>query len=551
MRVIIVVTALLLFACSQTQQEPEEQVTVSRELEETQVVKLVEPVVVTASHDMAAIQRHPASAPLFGFAHGHVETGRERYPEFQQNGIHWVKDTPLSTFSVDVDSAGYANLRRMLNQGHLPPVDAIRVEEMINYFDYGYEVGDGLHPFGIYTEVGPSPWSGHGRLLHIGIKARDVDWEDVPPAHLTFLIDVSGSMQSPDKIDLLKQSMKMLVSRLRDEDTVAITVYAGDSGTVLDPTQAREKHKILGAIESLRAGGSTNGEAGIRLAYRLARQHFEAGAVNRVILATDGDFNVGTTDLEDLERLVKHQAGSGVTLTVLGFGTGNYNDALMQKIAQIGNGNAAYIDTMNEARKVLVDELSGTLNVVAKDMKVQVEFNPNVVAAYRLIGYETRALDDVDFNNDNVDAGDVGAGHSVTALYELTFNEDATSLVDQLRYQADERRFEGEAPEVAFVKLRYKPDHEASSQLVTQAIPVSEIRQRIVDTTDTYRFSAAVAWLGQVLKTNEQIENSSIDDVIALASSAKSRDPLGYRGEFVRLAQTASALSPVTEVTGG
>jgi Ca-activated chloride channel family protein len=470
---------------------------------------------------------------------------REAYKHFDTNPVHLVSESPVSTFSIDVDSASYANVRRLLHQGTLPRHDAVRVEELINYFSYDYPTPSrNDDPFAVHTEVGPSPWHAQRHLLHVGIKGYELPEAELPPANLVFLIDVSGSMQSPDKLGLLKSSMKMLVKRLSPEDRVAIAVYAGAAGMVLESTAGSERAKILSAIDQLTAGGSTNGGAGIRLAYSLAEQGFMRDGINRVILATDGDFNVGSTDTEALKNLVEAKRESGVALTVLGFGAGNYNDALMQELAQIGNGNAAYIDTLNEARKVLVEEIGATLNMIAKDVKIQIEFNPATVEEYRLIGYETRHLEREDFNNDKVDAGDIGAGHTVTALYEIALTGSQGSLIDPLRYGASPREaVKAPSGELAFLKLRYKQPDGDTSRLITQPIETDEIIGELARTSDNYRFSAAVAGFGQILRGGEHTGDFALDAVAALASAARGNDPFGYRGEFLGMVRTADALA--------
>jgi len=476
---------------------------------------------------------------------------RERYTHFDDNPVHLTREEPVSTFSIDVDTASYSNVRRQLAQGSLPRQDAVRVEELVNYFAYDYPVPDSAEvPFSLYTELGPSPWHAERKLLHIGIKGFEPPRESLPPANLVFLVDVSGSMQSPDKIGLLKSSLKLLARQLDGDDRIAIAVYAGAAGTVLEPTSGAERAKITSAIEQLTAGGSTNGAAGIRLAYALAEQGFRPGGINRVILATDGDFNVGTTSLEALEDLVEDKRRSGVALTVLGFGTGNYNDALMQELAQRGNGNAAYIDTLNEARKVLVDELSATLNTIAKDVKIQIEFNPARVSEYRLIGYETRHLEREDFNNDAVDAGDIGAGHTVTALYELTLTGSGGALIDPLRYGERPVATADRGGELGFLKLRYKAPEGTKSRLITRAIRAEDMLRNLSDTSANYRFSAAVAAFGQLLRGGEYLDGFGYTEVIALASGARGSDPSGYRGEFLGLLRTAEALAtpPATEL---
>ena len=392
----------------------------------------------------------------------------ERYPGARPNAVKAVANEPVSTFSLDVDTASYANVRRYLNQNVLPPVDAVRVEEMVNYFDYAYMMPrDRDAPFAPSVVVYPSPWNPDTQILHVGIKGYDIPRSERPKANLVFLIDTSGSMNSPDKLPLVKRSFQMLVEQLKPEDRVSIVVYAGSAGMVLEPTPGWDKDRILASLDRLQAGGSTAGGEGIRQAYDLAKLNFDRSGVNRVILATDGDFNVGITDPNALEAFVARERTSGVFLSVLGYGGGNYNDLLMQKLAQAGNGTAAYIDTANEARKVLVDEMSSTLFTIAKDVKVQVEFNPGRVAEYRLIGYETRMLNQTDFNNDKVDAGDVGAGHTVTALYEITPVGSRAQTVDPLRYGG---RAEPRAPksEIAFVKIRYKLPNEDELKLITR-----------------------------------------------------------------------------------
>ena len=490
---------------------------------------------------LSSLHHQPHSPPMY------QDMGRERYEVFADNGVFWAAQNPVSTFSIDVDSASYANMRRQLNGGHLPNPDSIRVEELVNYFSYDYpRTATKSQPFSIYTEMGPSPWDDKRKLVHIGVNGWDPESEgELPPANLVFLVDVSGSMQAPNKIYLLKNALKMMVKKMRPEDTISLAVYAGAAGEVLSPTSGAEKAKIYAAIDNLQAGGSTNGGAGIRLAYQLAEQNLKKDGINRVILATDGDFNVGTTSVDELERLAEQKRKTGVALTVLGFGTGNYNDQLMQKIAQAGNGNAAYIDNLNEARKVLVEEMGATLNIIAKDMKVQIEFNPAVVETYRLIGYETRHLNREDFNNDKVDAGDVGAGHTVTALYEVTLVGDE-SIADPLRYQGEKVQTDPEAQrstgELAYLKLRYKEPNEDKSKLVTQPLLLSDIAQSVEATSQSYRFAGAVAWLGQVLRGNDQVSHTDMDTIADLATSAKGKDVHGYRSEFINLVRTAGAL---------
>ncbi len=510
----------------------------------------IEEMVNTAKHHSAS--RNPAGISRISFRADHRDASlrlpsepldRENYLHFDDNPVHLVSEDPVSTFSIDVDTASYSNLRRLLNQGRLPRQDAVRIEELINYFSYDYPTpAEDDTPFAVFTEIGPSPWHADRKLLHIGIKGFELTGSEIPDANLVFLIDVSGSMRSPNKLELLKTSMKLLVKQLDADDTISIAVYAGAAGRVLEPTSGAERGKILAAINRLAAGGSTNGGAGIRLAYAMAEEAFIEGGANRIILATDGDFNVGTTDLQALKDLVEEKRKSGVALTVLGFGGGNYNDALMQEIAQIGNGNAAYIDTINEARKVLVDELVATLNIIAKDVKIQVEFNPNVVSEYRLIGYETRHLNREDFNNDKVDAGDIGAGHTVTAIYELTL-AGSRGLIDPLRYGEDRSPENRSDAEVAFLKLRHKAPGSDTSMLINIPIYTNDIRESLADTSQIFRFSAAVAAFGQLLRGGDYTDDFGYQALIDLANEARGKDPFGYRGEFITLVRTADALT--------
>ncbi len=470
---------------------------------------------------------------------------RDQHQSFENNPVKLVTEQPVSTFSVDVDSASYSFVRRRINSGRLPAPNAVRVEEMINYFDYDYAVPtDRSKPFQPNVALYPTPWNPNSRLLHIGIKGYAPAENKKPASNLVFLLDVSGSMSSRDKLPLLKQSMRLLVNTLDADDTVAIVVYAGAAGTVLEPTPVKERHKILAALDKLQAGGSTAGGAGIELAYSLAAGTYQKNAVNRVILATDGDFNVGVANHEALKGLIARKRKSGIFLSVLGFGRGNYNDRLMQTLAQNGNGIAAYIDTLNEARKVLVEEASANLFPIAKDVKIQVEFNPKRVAEYRLIGYETRRLNREDFNNDQVDAGDIGAGHTVTALYEIVPAGSAARQVDELRYQkpAPAPTTLDKTAEFAFLKLRYKLPDESNSRLMTRAITDADLRQDAAAVTDDYRFAAAVAAFGQSLRGGQYLKNFDYPQMITLAQGAKGADPFGYRAEFINLVRLAAAL---------
>jgi len=472
--------------------------------------------------------------------------GRDRFEKITPNPVKVTSEEPVSTFSIDVDTASYTFVRRALNSGHLPRRDAVRIEEMINYFDYDYPIpSDPSVPFEPTIALFPTPWNAGTKLLHIGIKGLDILPERRPRANLVFLLDVSGSMDMPDKLPLLKSSFRMLVENLDPEDTVAIVVYAGAAGTVLEPTRAREKGRILAALERLRAGGSTAGGEGIRQAYALAEEHFDPGGVNRVILATDGDFNVGIRNPEELKDFVERKRETGVSLSVLGFGQGNLNDELMQKLAQNGNGNAAYIDTLNEARKVLVDEAGSTLFTIAGDVKIQVEFNPSMVAEYRLIGYETRLLKREDFRNDRVDAGDVGSGHSVTAIYELTPAGSAARMIGDLRYGTPKSDAEGtdsgKEGEYAFLKIRYKLPDEQASRLMTTPIGGERELDSIDAAPGDLRFAAAVAAFGQLLRGGRYTGDFSYGDVIALARPARGEDPFGYRSEFLNLVRIAGS----------
>lgn len=477
-------------------------------------------------------------------APGYQDVGRDQFSHHIENPIKQVAEAPVSTFSIDVDTASYSFMRRQIMQGVLPARDSVRIEEMVNYFPYDYQApDDNERPFASTISVYPSPWNPANKLIHIGIKGKEATQKK--RTNLVFLLDVSGSMNSPDKLPLLQNALRLLVGQLGDDDRVGIVVYAGAAGVVLDPTSDRQK--ILTALDQLSAGGSTAGGEGIRKAYDLARAHFDKDAVNRVILATDGDFNVGITNPDELQGFISRERESGVFLSVLGFGAGNYNDALMQKLAQNGNGVAAYIDTLNEARKVLVEEASASLYPIAKDVKIQVEFNPEQVASYRLIGYESRMLNREDFNNDKVDAGEIGAGHSVTALYEIA-PVGAAPSVDPLRYQtapkAETKTATGNS-EYAFLKIRYKLPNGETSKLIERPIGKSDTKSDITQTSPDMRFAAAVAGFGQLLQGSAHIGNFTFDDVAKLAEQGRGTDPFGYRTEFlnlVRLAKQAALL---------
>jgi Ca-activated chloride channel family protein len=472
-------------------------------------------------------------------------TDRENYANFDDNPTKQVSEHPVSTFSIDVDSGAYANVRRWLNNGRLPQHDAVRVEEMINYFSYDYPLPDTLEPpFKVTTETAPTPWNKKTHLLHIGIKGYDIPKEKLPAANLVFLVDVSGSMKSPDKLDLLKSALKLLSKQLTDKDKVSLVVYAGAAGLVLEPTRGSESGKINAALDRLTAGGSTHGSAGIQLAYATAQQAFIKGGINRVLLATDGDFNVGTVNFEALKNLVEDKRQSGISLTTLGFGTGNYNDHLMEQLADAGNGNYAYIDTLNEAQKVLVDEMSSTLNTIAKDVKIQVEFNPATVAEYRLIGYENRLLKREDFSNDKVDAGEIGAGHTVTALYEIALVGSGGQRLESRRYGDNKTAPSGRhGNELAFLRLRYKAPDGETSKLLEWPVQKQDIIETVDNTSERFRFSAAVAAFGQQLRGGKYLDAFSYDDILSLARGARGDDPFGYRAEFIKLVNLTKSLS--------
>lgn len=479
-----------------------------------------------------------ARDPLAGIRRPDRPVDRENYAHHDDNPVRRVAEHPVSTFSIDVDTGSYSNIRRLLREGRLPPADAVRVEEMVNYFSYDYPVPDSTAtPFSVTVEQAGTPWNPDTRLLQIGIQGYRPDPAEIPAANLVFLIDVSGSMNSPDKLPLLKGALKMLVRELDAADRVAMVVYAGATGVVLESTPGDEDAKIIAALDRLSAGGRTNGAAGIELAYAQAARGFIEGGVNRVVLATDGDFNVGTVDFEALRDLAERKRETGIAITTLGFGAGNYNDRLMEQLADAGNGNHAYIDTLNEARKVLVDELTSTLMTIATDVKIQIEFNPAVVAEYRLIGYENRILEREDFNNDVVDAGDIGAGHTVTALYEIALAGSGGERTDPLRYGESPRKdaAPGIVRELGFLKLRYKQPGSNASTLIERPIETGTGERP----SPRLAFAAAVAAFGQHLRGGKYLEGYGLDDIHALATRSKGDDPLGYRGEFLQLVRLA------------
>ncbi len=473
----------------------------------------------------------------------------DRFPEAAPNKWQAADEQPVSTFSIDVDTASYAFVRRMLREGRLPPRDAVRIEEMVNYFPYDYPGPDSAtEPFRASATVLPSPWNEGARLLHVGLKGWDLPRAQRPRANLTFLIDVSGSMGSDDKLPLIQRALKQLGDGLRPEDSVAIVTYAGQSGVALPPTKGRDLKTILAAVRKLGAGGSTAGEAGIRMAYDLAEQMFDPQAVNRVILATDGDFNVGEFDPRRLEELIAEKRRTGVYLTILGVGQGNLNDAMMQRLAQAGNGQAAYIDSLLEARKVWIEELGSTMFPIADDVKIQVEFNPAQVAEYRLIGYETRLLDRTDFSNDKIDAGEIGSGHSVTALYEFRPVGAPGLLNEPLRYgntggDAALIPAAAHAEELAFLRLRYKQPRGEKSALIEHPVTEANAVARIGEAPGDVRFAVAVAGFGQMLRRDESVDGLNWDDVVRLAQDSRGADPHGWRAEFVQLVRLAQGLA--------
>jgi len=461
----------------------------------------------------------------------------ESYARIEENKFKNVKTTPLSTFSIDVDKAGYSNIRRMINNGQSIPRDAVKIEEMINYFTYKYSEPEGDAPFSIATEIATSPWYKKSKLVRIGIKGKDISKKNIPASNLVFLLDVSGSMSQPNKLPLLKTSLRVLVDQLREEDKVSIVVYAGAAGLVLEPTSGSNKEKILSAINKLDAGGSTAGGQGIQLAYKIAEENFLKNGNNRVILATDGDFNVGESSDRSMENLIVKKRESGVFLTVLGFGMRNYKDSKMEILADKGNGNHAYIDTMQEAQKVLGTEFFGTMYTIAKDVKIQVEFNPNKVQAFRLIGYENRLLDDEDFNDDLKDAGEIGSGHTVTALYEIIpvgVSSKYIKEVDDLKYTNKSNTHFSD--ELMTVKFRYKEPDGKKSKLLKKT--VIDTKLKIEDASIDFRFSTAVAMFGMQLRESEYIESMDTQDIISLASMSRGDDDEGYRSEFIRLVKS-------------
>lgn len=503
------------------------------------------------SIDIAEIREHkviasekPAKLSYYSVPPRTGSVNNEKYSSFVENKFQVAKDVPLSTFSVDVDAASYSNMRRYVNQGSLPPSDAIRVEELINYFSYNYTKPKGDDPVGITTEVGTCPWNDQHRLVRIGLKAKEMASDNLPASNLVFLIDVSGSMSGPTRLDLVKSSLKLLTNNLREQDRVAIVVYASGTGVVLPSTSGADKQKIREELDKLQARGSTSGGTGIQLAYEVARKNFLKGGNNRIILCTDGDFNVGVSSNEGLKQLIEKERNSGVFLSILGYGMGNYKDDKMQTLSQAGNGNHAYIDNIQEANKVLVQEFGATMYAVAKDVKLQIEFNPGKVQAYRLVGYETRLLNKEDFNDDTKDAGEMGAGHTVTAFYEVVpvgVNSNMVGSVDPLKYQKEDKPesifgLTSSSGELLTVKVRYKQPNGNTSKKIEKSL----IDNGGNSVSDDFRFAASVAMFGQLAKESVYKGDATYNKTIALAKTALDNDPQGYRREFVRLLESVN-----------
>ncbi|MGE1093997.1 vWA domain-containing protein [Pseudomonas zeae] len=512
---------------------------------EPEVLVQQEAVMADSSMAKRALYRMPnaGSAPMplsESYPQSYRDEQREQYQTLADNPIHSVAETPVSTFSADVDTGAYANVRRLLNQGRLPPEGAVRLEELVNYFPYDYALPSDGSPFGVTTELAASPWNPHTRLLRIGIKASDRAVAELAPANLVFLVDVSGSMDRREGLPMVKSTLKLLVDQLRDQDRVSLVVYAGESRVVLEPTSGREKAKIRTAIEQLTAGGSTAGASGIELAYQMAQQAFIPKGINRILLATDGDFNVGVSDFDSLKQMAVDKRKSGISLTTLGFGVDNYNEHLMEQLADAGDGNYAYIDNLREARKVLVDQLSSTLAVVAQNVKLQVEFNPAQVSEYRLLGYENRALKREDFSNDKVDAGEIGAGHTVTALYEIV-PAGEQGWLEPLRYGKSDAVVSAKSGELAMLRVRYQRAEGGKSLLIERPIA-----NQVATASEDLRFAAAVAAFSQQLKDGRYTGDFSLKDTEALARGARGDDRFGLRNEFVQLVELAQSLRSST-----
>lgn len=472
------------------------------------------------------------------------EHNTEEYDKIVENEFKDAKENPLSTFSIDVDNASYSNIRRYLTYNQMPPKSAVRIEEMINYFNYDYPNPEGEHPFSFITEISEAPWNSENKIVHIGIQGKKLDYNDIKPSNLVFLLDVSGSMENANKLPLLRKSFNMLLDELSDQDKISIVVYAGAAGLILPPTPASEKEKIKKALNSLSAGGSTAGGAGINLAYKIAKENLIPNGNNRIILATDGDFNVGQSSTGGLVNLIEEKRKDGIFLTILGFGMGNYKDGRMEQISNAGNGNYFYIDNIKEAEKVFVKEMRANMFTIAKDVKIQIEFNPAYVKAYRLIGYENRILAKEDFDDDKKDAGELGAGHTVTALYEIIPKGASGNVRNSgdLKYQETKiKKSASSKNEIMTLKFRYKPPKKDKSILIEY--PVIDKSTKLKNTTNNFRFSAAVAGFGMILRGSKFKGNANYDMIDKLAKNSKGTDKNGYRGEFVRLIETAKLLS--------
>ena len=481
--------------------------------------------------------------PQAGESAGEFNT--EEYTRIRENEFKDVKGNPLSTFSIDVDNASYANIRRFINNSRMPHKDGVRIEEMINYFTYDYPQPQGEHPFSINCEISRCPWNGEHKLIHIGLQGKSLNYDDLRPCNLVFLIDSSGSMSAANKLPLLKKSLKLLLNELDDKDKIAVVAYAGSAGLVLPSTPASKKGRILDAIDQLNAGGSTAGGAGIELAYKVAKENLIKDGNNRVILATDGDFNVGVSASGDLVRLIEEKRKDDIYLTICGFGMGNYKDSRMESLSNAGNGNYFYIDNIREAKKVFVKEMRANLFTIAKDVKIQVEFNPAKVKAYRLLGYENRLLAKEDFEDDTKDAGELGAGHTVTALYEIITagSDEEVKKTGALKYQETKvKDSAASSPETLTVKFRYKPPKEDKSKLIEQLVIDKDIALK--ETSDNFRFSAAAAGFGMLLRDSKFKGDLTFDRVMELAKGAKGQDEEGYRAEFLRLVETSKLLDP-------
>jgi len=543
---VVAFTLPLITACSYLQDEAPYRQRATAWPESVETEALSSEATISSQVDGLLPMAMPSTQALDAIRAPSTGVEREQYAEIQDNPVRSVREHPVSTFSIDVDTGSYAVVRRYLNQGRLPPSDAVRVEELVNYFDYRYAPPASRNPpFHIITELSATPWNPNTHLLKIALQGFRVARDQRPAVNLVFLLAVSGSMDSPDKLPLLKSALGLLVSQLGERDRVSIVVYAGASGVVLEPTSGSQKATILAALDRLSAGGSTHGSAGLELAYAMVEQARIPGGINRVLLATDGDFNVGTVNHEQLIDLIERKRSTGISLTTLGFGQGNYNDRLMEQLADHGDGNYAYIDTISEAQKLLVEELSATLETIARDVKIQIEFNPALVAEYRLIGYENRILSREDFGNDRVDAGDIGAGHSVTALYEIALVAGGQRRLEPLRY-AEPRQAEpsraGQPDEIAFLRLRFKLPGSDASQLIERPVLRSDLVENLAQTSEDFRFAAAVAAFGQSLRGGKYLEGFTLDNAAELARGARGEDAYGYRGEFLRLVQLAQSL---------